>query len=53
MYCSGKVKIVSVADLEKTDGLVQSFYSELAQTATDLEKINELVLSFSRLNLHS
>ena len=32
MYCSGKIKIVSVADLEKTDGLVQSFYSELAQT---------------------
>ncbi len=47
MYCSGKMKIVSVADLEKTDGLVQSFYSELAQTATDLEKTNELVLSLS------
>lgn len=47
MYCSGKIKIVSVADLEKTDGLVQSFYSELAQTATDLEKTNELVLSLS------
>lgn len=47
MYCSGKIKIVSVTDLEKTDGLVQSFYSELAQTATDLEKTNELVLSLS------
>lgn len=47
MYCSGKIKIVSVADLEKTDGLVQSFYSELAQSATDLEKTNELVLSLS------
>lgn len=47
MYCSGKIKIVSVADLEKTDGLVQSFYSELAQTATDLEKTNELALSLS------
>lgn len=47
MYCSGKIKIVSVADLEKTDGLVQSFYSELAQNATDLEKTNELVLSLS------
>lgn len=47
MYCSSKMKIVSVADLEKTDGLVQSFYSELAQTATDLEKTNELVLSLS------
>ena len=40
MYCSGKMKIVSVADLEKT-------YSELAQTATDLEKTNELVQSLS------
>ena len=47
MYYGGKIKIVSVADLEKTDGLVQSFYSELAQTATDLEKTNELVLSLS------
>ena len=47
MYFSGKMKIVSVADLEKTDGLVQSFYSELAQTATDLEKTDELVLSLS------
>lgn len=47
MYCSGKIKIVSVTDLEKTDGLVQSFYSELAQTATDLEKTNELALSLS------
>ena len=47
MYYGGKMKIVSVADLEKTDGLVQSFYSELAQTATDLEKTNELVLSLS------
>ena len=47
MYYGGKMKIVSVADLEKTDGLVQSFYSELAKTATDLEKTNELVLSLS------
>lgn len=47
MYCSGKMKIVSVADLEKTDGLVQSLSSELMQTAADLEKTDELVLSLS------